>query len=116
MKSCIRCAAATGGIGPDGRCASCDGRIADSIAGRPRTSTIRGTHPTSRRPAEPDDADTVVVDPPPVCEMLSAFVDGELDATAAQAFRDHLPGCPACDRDLLWQIQLQARISTLRKS
>lgn len=30
-KSCNRCGSATGGIGPDGRCASCDGRMAASF-------------------------------------------------------------------------------------
>lgn len=64
-KSCRRCGSATGGI-IDGLCVSCDGRIADSIAGRPRTKTIRGTPPPAHLPADPDDVDTIVVDPPPV--------------------------------------------------
>lgn len=112
MKSCTRCGSATGGV-VDGLCASCDGRIADSIAVRPRTATIRGTPAPAHLPADPDD--TVVVDPPPICEMLAAFVDGELDATAAKAFRDHLTGCSACEKDLLWQLQLDAALSTMRE-
>lgn len=63
---------------------------------------------------EPDDADTVVVDPPLICEMLAAFFDGELDVTAAKAFRDHLAGCPACQKDLLWQLKIVAALSTMR--
>lgn len=65
FNSCKRCGSATGGV-IDGLCASCDGRIADSIAGRPRTATIRGTPPSAHLPAVANDEDTIVVDPPPI--------------------------------------------------
>ena len=63
FKSCRRCGSATGGI-IEGLCASCDCRIADSIAGRPRTATIRGTPAPLHIPSEPVDDDSIVVDPP----------------------------------------------------
>lgn len=117
MMSCKRCGSATGGI-VECLCASCDGRIRDSIAGRPRTTTLRGAPPPAHLPAEPlnedTDEDTIVVDPLSPCEMLVAFADGELDAAAAQAMREHLASCSACERDLTMHLQLGAALSTLR--
>lgn len=53
-----------------------------------------------------DDNDTIVVDPPSLCESLGAFFDGELDEPAAKSFRDHLAGCSTCERELHTQMQL----------
>lgn len=46
-----------------------------------------------------------------LCADLCAFVDGELEAGRATAFRDHLAGCEACPAELFREGQLTARLS-----
>ncbi len=47
------------------------------------------------------------------CSDLVSFVDGELDAEHAEAFRAHLRTCDACQTGLVEAMQLSARLSTL---
>ena len=61
------------------------------------------------------DAGDGSADAHPICEMIAAFADGELDAIAAQAFREHLAGCSTCERQLLTQLQLGAALSLLTR-
>lgn len=44
----------------------------------------------------------------PVCASLDVFVDGELDAPSADAFREHLPGCGKCQAGLEERLQMDA--------
>lgn len=53
--------------------------------------------------------------PPTPCADLFPFVDGELDAERAAAFRVHLQSCDACRRGLTEAVQLTAYLSTPRK-
>lgn len=46
------------------------------------------------------------------CHDLVAFADGELKPARADAFRDHLPGCPSCRQALVDANQLRAQLST----
>src|SRR5690349_6366756 len=47
------------------------------------------------------------------CDNLICFVDGELDADDAEAFRAHLRTCAACPDNLIEAVQLSAHLSTL---
>lgn len=47
------------------------------------------------------------------CGDLIAFVDGELDAERAAAFRVHLQTCETCETALVEAVQLGARLSEL---
>lgn len=47
------------------------------------------------------------------CANLVSFADGELEPTAAAAFRDHLRSCEACQRGLIEAQQLSARLSAM---
>jgi len=47
------------------------------------------------------------------CDDLLGFVDGELDAERAAAFRDHLRSCDACRTGLVEAVQLSAQLTTL---
>lgn len=47
------------------------------------------------------------------CENLISFVDGQLDADAAEAFREHLRTCVTCPDNLIEAVQLSAHLSTL---
>lgn len=47
------------------------------------------------------------------CHDRIAFVDGELEATQAAAFRLHLGGCAVCRQAMPEDVQLAARLSTL---
>lgn len=44
------------------------------------------------------------------CANAELFFDGELGATAAGAFRDHLPGCRRCDEKIAGLAQEQVAI------
>jgi hypothetical protein len=47
------------------------------------------------------------------CDNLISFVDGQLDAGAADAFRAHLRTCATCPDHLVEAVQLSAHLSTL---
>jgi cellulose synthase operon protein C len=47
------------------------------------------------------------------CDNLISFVDGQLDADDAEAFRAHLRTCEACPDNLIEAVQLSAHLSTL---
>ena len=47
------------------------------------------------------------------CEDLQAFSDGELEASRADAFREHLKSCQSCRSELVEANQLDARLTTL---
>src|SRR5262249_27819179 len=47
------------------------------------------------------------------CDNLISFVDGQLDADDAEAFREHLRTCETCPDDLIEAVQLSAHLSTL---
>lgn len=49
------------------------------------------------------------------CADLTEFADGELAPGPAQAFRDHLAGCERCQRTLLETMQMEARLTELRR-
>jgi anti-sigma factor RsiW len=49
-----------------------------------------------------------------MCDDLVRFADGQLEMTAAQEFRDHLPSCERCQADLVDAMQLLAHLSSLR--
>lgn len=49
---------------------------------------------------------------PSHCSDLDLFFDGELDAVRADAFRDHLRNCVACQTGLLGAMQLQIHLGT----
>lgn len=51
-----------------------------------------------------------------MCWGLVAFVDGELDAERAAAFREHLKTCAACDHALVDVVQVGAQLSTMERS
>lgn len=55
----------------------------------------------------------IAVGPSLRCEDLTAFVDGELDADEADAFRAHLAFCESCSVNSVSEIQLSSQISTL---
>ncbi|WP_224369018.1 CHAT domain-containing protein [Hyalangium versicolor] len=46
------------------------------------------------------------------CEQLAAFVDGELSAEEAEAFRQHLAGCADCQAGLEDQVQASLAVSS----
>jgi hypothetical protein len=49
------------------------------------------------------------------CNQVHAFVDGELDASQAEAFRDHLAECARCQealRDALLMVSLEERLDS----
>lgn len=46
------------------------------------------------------------------CTDLVSFADGELEPMAAQAFRNHLVSCEACQINLVDVMQLSAQLST----
>lgn len=48
-----------------------------------------------------------------LCNDLVAFVDGELDAEHATAFRVHLRCCDACQSKMIEAIELSARLSSM---
>lgn len=48
-----------------------------------------------------------------MCWQVGAFVDGDLDAERADAFREHLDGCAKCRAEVLGLEQLKARLTTL---
>lgn len=43
------------------------------------------------------------------CENIVPFVDGQLSAVEAKIFRDHLPECKLCQRELPEQMAMTAR-------
>jgi anti-sigma factor RsiW len=47
------------------------------------------------------------------CSDLGAFVDGELETSAADRFNDHLDTCTACREALADQMQIEARLSVI---
>src|SRR5262245_25732714 len=47
------------------------------------------------------------------CADLIRFVDGELEAEHAAAFRDHLSNCNACQGGLVAAMQLSTRLASL---
>jgi hypothetical protein len=47
------------------------------------------------------------------CDNLISFVDGQLDADDAEAFREHLRTCETCQDNLIEAVQLSAHLSTL---
>jgi hypothetical protein len=49
-----------------------------------------------------------------LCSDLTSFADGELEPARADAFRDHLRTCDACQAGLVEALQLSAQLSTLR--
>src|ERR1044071_8596605 len=49
-----------------------------------------------------------------LCDNLISYVDGELDAPEADAFREHLKTCEDCPARLVEAVQLTAQLSTLR--
>jgi hypothetical protein len=50
------------------------------------------------------------------CDNLISFVDGQLDADDAEAFREHLRTCVKCPDNLIEAAQLSAQLSTLPPS
>lgn len=49
-----------------------------------------------------------------MCWQVGAFVDGELDAERAEAFRGHLSGCANCRQESLDLMTLTERLLELR--
>lgn len=62
-------------------------------------------------------ADDIVAErilaPPATCQDLGDFLVGELSAQFAERFRQHLPGCPACQAELTKTSALLAQLSTM---
>ena len=51
---------------------------------------------------------------PAICDLVGAFVDGEIGAEEGERFRRHLPGCAACQATLDDLLQLEAQAYALR--
>lgn len=55
----------------------------------------------------------ITLTPPRPCDDVVAFVDGELPRRRARRFRRHLRSCEACGAQVVAELQLGARLSTL---
>jgi anti-sigma factor RsiW len=47
------------------------------------------------------------------CDELVPFADGELDASRADKFRDHLKACDDCRKNIIEHVDLVARLKDL---
>ena len=45
-----------------------------------------------------------------ICEQAALYFYGELDARQQAAFKEHLPGCAACQKELVFLEQTQAAL------
>lgn len=48
-----------------------------------------------------------------VCDDVIPFADGELSRDRVRAFREHLPGCRACQERLVDALQLSAQLGSM---